>query len=113
MDGWYTSTCDLWEEYTNDDLFWNRITMKKAMIRGAQFAENMGDAQSAATYRDTAAAIDEKLYDNHWTGSYVQEATGRTMDGAVIIGFNEGFDESDKLFAPTSYEVGTLSHSCP
>lgn len=105
IDGWGSSTCDLWEEYTNADLFWNRITMKKAMLAGAVFAENMGDAASAAAYSSTAAAIDETLYASHWTGTFVEEATGRTMDGAVIIGFNEGFDESDKLFAPTCYEV--------
>jgi hypothetical protein len=35
----------------------------------------------------------------------VQECTSRTRDSAVIVGFNDGFDELDKMFAPTSYEV--------
>ena len=37
-----TNTCDLWEEIRDADLFWNRATMKKAMILGASFASKMG-----------------------------------------------------------------------
>lgn len=33
-----SNTCDLWEEIRDPDFFWNRITMKKAMIVGAEFA---------------------------------------------------------------------------
>jgi len=102
-----SSTCDLWEEYTADDLFWNRITMKKAMILGADFATKMGDTDAAASYTATAQAIDSTLYDTHWTGSAVIEHTGRTYDGAVIVGFNVGFDPSDNLFAPSSFEVAS------
>ncbi len=36
--GYATNTCDLWEEIRDPDFFWNRITMKKAMIVGAAFA---------------------------------------------------------------------------
>lgn len=36
--GWDSNTCDLWEEVRDPDFFWNRITMKKAMIVGAEFA---------------------------------------------------------------------------
>eukprot|EP01035_Chromulina_nebulosa_P040951 gene40951-55347_t len=36
-----TNTCDLWEEIRDSDLFWNRATMKKAMILGASFASKM------------------------------------------------------------------------
>jgi hypothetical protein len=28
-------------------------------------------------------------------------------DTAVIVGFNTGYDETDKLFFPTSYEVAS------
>jgi glucoamylase len=109
IDGWYTSTCDLWEEYTNADLFWNRFTMKRAMLQGAAFASARGDAESMSRYTDTANKIDADLYNSHWTGSYVQEASGRTKDAAVIVGFNAGFagPEGDSLFAPTSFEVAS------
>lgn len=39
-----SNTCDLWEEIRDADLFWNRATMKKAMILGAAFASKMGSA---------------------------------------------------------------------
>ncbi len=38
VSGFSSNTCDLWEEIRDADLFWNRITMKKAMIVGAAFA---------------------------------------------------------------------------
>lgn len=107
VQNYQTSTCDLWEEYTSNDLFWNKITMKKAMILGADFAKKMGDTDAASSYTATAQAIDSTLYQNHWTGSAVIEHTGRTYDGAVIVGFNVGFDSSDGLFAPSSFEVAS------
>mmetsp|Transcript_30110 Transcript_30110/g.32819 ORF Transcript_30110/g.32819 Transcript_30110/m.32819 type:complete len:507 (+) Transcript_30110:78-1598(+) len=100
-----TNTCDLWEEIRDSDLFWNRITMKKAMIVGADFAEQMGDSATASTYRNTAQLINSSLYNTHWNGGFVQEASSRPQDSAVIVGFNDGYDESDDLFAPTSVEV--------
>jgi glucoamylase len=38
VSGYNSNTCDLWEEIRDPDLFWNRITMKKAMLVGAEFA---------------------------------------------------------------------------
>lgn len=36
----YTSTtCDLWEEVRSNDFFWNRLTMRRALLMGAKFAE--------------------------------------------------------------------------
>jgi len=102
-----TNTCDLWEEVTSTDFFWNRITMKKAMLLGANFASQMGDSSSASTYANTAKAIDSSLYKNHWTGTAVIESNSRTYDSAVIVGFNVGYDSSDNLFQPTGYEVAS------
>ena len=106
VEGWDSNTCDLWEEVRSKDFFWNRVTMKKAMIQGAKFAEKMGDTASAGTYRDTAAKIDGEL-DSHWMGTFVGEETNRQKDGAVLVGFNNGFDESDGKYAPTSFEVAS------
>lgn len=102
-----SNTCDLWEEVQSSDFFWNRITMKKAMLLGAKFATSMGDSSSASKYSQTASSIDASLYKNHWTGSAVIEASTKTYDSAVIVGFNVGYDSSDNLFAPTSYEVAS------
>lgn len=111
VSGFATNTCDLWEEIRDPDLFWNRITMKKAMIMGVQFATEMGDTAAAATYQSTLDAISATLYKNHYNGAFVQECAARTMDSAVIVGFNDGFDSSDNLFAPTSLEVAKTVNS--
>lgn len=108
VEGWASSTCDLWEELTSDDLFWNRVTMKKAMVEGSTFAAAMGDDTTASTYAATASAINATLLSAHWDssgGGFVFEATNRQKDGAVIVGFNDGFTEADGMFAPTSFEV--------
>lgn len=106
VDSFGTATCDLWEEYTSDDLFWNKYTMRKAMLMGEKFATEMGDSTSANAYKATAEQIESTLYNNHWTGDAVIEHTGRTYDGAVIVGFNSGFN-GDDLFYPTSMEVAS------
>lgn len=103
--GWESNTCDLWEEVQSSDFFWNRITMRKAMLMGADFAKVMGDDAKAATYADTAAAIDAVLYDTHYNGKYIFEETNREKDGATIVGLNDGYHAGDANFGPTSIEV--------
>jgi glucoamylase len=105
MSNYMTSTCDLWEEIRDSDMFWNRFTMRKAMILGAQFATQMGDAASANQYTTAFNSINSTLYSSHWNGAFVQETGSRTRDGGVIVGFNDGFDSIDNLFAPTSIQV--------
>lgn len=41
VEGYASNTCDLWEEIRDPDFFWNRITMKKAMLVGAAFAKKV------------------------------------------------------------------------
>jgi hypothetical protein len=79
----YPYLARLQEEIRDPDLFWNRITMKKALIAGAAFATSMGDSASAAAYTSTMQAINATLYSSHWTGAFVQETTSRTRDTAV------------------------------
>lgn len=105
VDNYASNTCDLWEEIRDADLFWNRFTMKKAMIVGAAFATKMGDSSSASRYTKAMQAINSTIYSKHFNGAFVQECGSRTRDSAVIVGFNDGFDELDSMFAPTSYEV--------
>ncbi len=111
VDNYATSTCDLWEEVRDADFFWNRATMKKAMIVGAAFANQMGDSATAQKYLDTMRTINGTLYNNHYNGKYVLESNGRTQDSAVIVGFNDAYDESDNMFAPTSIEVANTVNS--
>lgn len=106
ISGYNSSTCDLWEEIRDPDFFWNRATMKKAMFVGANFATQMGDSASAKSYLDTLSTLNSTLYETHFNGEFVQECNSRTRDSAVIVGFNDAFDEEmDDMFAPTSMEV--------
>ena len=107
VSGWDSNTCDLWEEVQSTDFFWNRVTMKKAMLMGAKFAKTMGDSESSTTYTSTAAAIDAKL-DTHWTGTFVAEESNRQKDGAVLVGFNNGYDSEDDRYSPVSVEVSGI-----
>jgi glucoamylase len=105
VDNYMTNTCDLWEEIRDPDFFWNRITMKKAMIVGEAFATQMGDSASASKYRSTMLAINSTIHSSHFNGAFLQECNSRTRDSAVIVGLNDGFDTSDMMYAPTSLEV--------
>lgn len=69
-----TDTCDLWEEITDSDFFWNRITMKKALILGYKFAMKMNDIESAYNYYKTMKEINETLYGTHWNEKFIQES---------------------------------------
>lgn len=100
-----TTTCDIWGEIRSTDFFWNRITMKKALIAGAAFATAMDDPNSTSLYLATVAVINSTLYATHWTGEFVEETSTRARDSAVILGFNYGHDASDDMFNPASLEV--------
>lgn len=97
--------CDLWEEVRSTDFFWNRYTMRKALIQGADFAKTVGkDEGRAGHYTDVAKTITEALNGHIDSDGYVFESEGRKMDTAVIEGFNVG-DMEDGLFAPLNREV--------
>lgn len=76
--GFASNTCDLWEEIRSTNLFWNRLSMKKAMGMGADFADMMGDSATSSSYGNTEQKINSTLYNDHWTGSYVIEDVSRT-----------------------------------
>lgn len=108
VDNWQSEGCDLWEEVRSDDFFWGRMTMKKALQLGSEFATAMGDQASAAKYASVAKDVIRSL-PSHWTGTFVKEADNRPQDGAVIVGFNDGYYPRDGLYSPTSKEVaGTI-----
>lgn len=104
---WASSGCDLWEEIQSDDFFWNRYTMRYALVQGSALATAMGDSSTAASYTAAAAAINATL-SAHYNGQFVYESTNRQEDSAVIIAFTVGY-LNDGVFAPDSQEVaGTL-----
>jgi len=103
--GYASEGCDLWEEIKSTDFFWNRFTMRKALMQGAKFAESVGkDSDRSAKYAQVAKTIEEALSDHVGSDGFVCESTNRCKDTAVLEAFNVGYME-DGLFAPLQKEV--------
>jgi len=109
-DNYDSETCDLWEEVKSTDFFWNRYTMRKALLQGAEFAKTAGkDAERASKYAEVAKTLSSRLNDHIDSTGFVFESTNRRKDTAVLEAFNVG-DMDDGVFAPLSKEVtATLS----
>jgi glucoamylase len=107
ISGYNSNTCDLWEEITSTDFFWNRVTMTKALSLGARFATSLGYNDDANKWQNTADLIKSNIYSTHWNGFYYYEANNRPVDGAVIVGLNDGYDETDQFLDPLSYEIAS------
>jgi len=109
-DGYKKNSCDLWEEVQSDDFFWNQYMFRKAMVMGSEFASSMGDSATADRYQKLSATLKESSM-AHWNGAFVQEADGRTKDGAVIVAFNDGYISSDPVYCPTCDKVASTIKS--
>jgi glucoamylase len=96
--------CDLWEEVQSTDFFWNRYTMRKALLQGSKFAASMSDSSRAETYTGIFNEISGKLSMHIESDGFVFESENRKMDTATIEAFNVG-DMDDDMFAPLSNEV--------
>jgi glucoamylase len=107
ISGYNSDTCDLWEEITSKDFFWNRVTMAKALSLGSRFATSLGYSEDAEKWQNTADLIKSNIYSTHWNGFYYYEANNRPVDGAVIVGLNDGYDEVDNFLDPLSYEIAS------
>ena len=107
ISGYNSDTCDLWEEITSKDFFWNRVTMAKALSLGSRFATSLGYNDDAKKWQNTADLIKSNIYSTHWNGFYYYEANNRPVDGAVIVGLNDGYDEVDNFLDPLSYEIAS------
>ena len=107
ISGYNSNTCDLWEEITSTDFFWNRVTMAKALLLGSRFATSLGYNDDAKKWQNTADLIKSYIYSTHWNGFYYYEVNNRPVDGAVIVGLNDGYDEVDNFLDPLSYEIAS------
>ncbi len=100
--GYNSNTCDLWEEIVDTNFFWNRVTMKKALILGNNFFNGTNKY-----YQDTLNLINSTLFSSHYNNKYIFESNSRPIDSAVIVGLNNGYDTIDNMYNPLSYEVAT------
>jgi len=100
-ENWSQSGCDLWEEFTSDDFYWNRMAFVYSLNTAADFADAVGESSAASNYRGVANEIVESAK-GHFNGDFIYECHGREKDGAVIhaiITFGEF------LYGPTSSEA--------
>jgi len=65
INGYDDITCDLWEEITNNDFFWNRVTMAKAVSLGAKLASKLGYTDEASKWKSVSDNIKSKIYATH------------------------------------------------
>ncbi len=107
VDGYDDPTCDLWEEIVSPDFFWNRVTMSKALSLGARYASKLGYTNEQTLWKSVSNTIKSNLYNTHWNGFYFYESNTRPVDGAVIVGLNDGYDSEDGFLNPLSYEVAS------
>ena len=107
INGYDDNTCDLWEEITNNDFFWNRVTMAKALSLGAKLAAKLGHQDDEINWKTISNTIKTNIYFTHWNGYYFYESNNRPVDGAVIVGINDGYDSEDNFLNPLSYEVAS------
>ena len=42
--------CDLWEEFTSDDFYWNRMAFVYSLQTAAEFADAIGENDFEATF---------------------------------------------------------------
>ncbi len=55
VNNWFEAGCDLWEEETSDDFYWNRMGYIYSLNKVADFLDLIGDTSGlAATYRSTS-----------------------------------------------------------
>jgi len=78
---WRQSSCDLWEEFTSDDFYWNRMAFVYSLNAAADFADSIG--QDGGSWRSVASEIAEAAKP-HFNGEFIYEAHGREKDGSVI-----------------------------
>lgn len=96
---WQAPSYDIWEEVKGDHFF-TRFVQRRALIEGAELAQQLGDGGAASWYRSQADAI---RYDmgRFWDGGhgYIDATLDRVdglaskasdMDSAVILGVLEG-----------------------
>ena len=79
---WYTSGCDLWEEVTSDNFYWNRAGYVYSLHVAADFSDRLGKG-FGTTYRNLADTI-LPTAEAHYNGAYIFEADIRREDGSVL-----------------------------
>eukprot|EP00435_Cladocopium_sp_Y103_P046472 s1280_g13.t1 len=99
-------TCDLWEETTGNDFFWNKAVTEAALLEGIQHSQEVGDATRAQAYlealqEDVGDVTERHQFWSFFRGKYLTECPSsragascekyrKQIDGAVILGLVHG-----------------------
>eukprot|EP00428_Durinskia_dybowskii_P030560 CAMPEP_0170244924 /NCGR_PEP_ID=MMETSP0116_2-20130129/22243_1 /TAXON_ID=400756 /ORGANISM="Durinskia baltica, Strain CSIRO CS-38" /LENGTH=529 /DNA_ID=CAMNT_0010495789 /DNA_START=111 /DNA_END=1700 /DNA_ORIENTATION=+ len=98
----HANSCDLWEEQGDGNLFWNRMSMRGALIMGHYVAQGMNDLARAQRYLQAARLIVGNPVTDHLRsppnlGPVITECAndaplggeckskGKDLDGAVLL----------------------------
>ena len=117
---WQDPSFDLWEEIEGDQ-FYTRMVQRRALLEGADLAEQLGDSGAASFYRTQAALIVPELQ-KHWdpSRSILQATLNRVagidykfsgLDTAVVLaalhgGMNDGvFTATDDKILATAAQL--------
>lgn len=108
---WSAPSYDLWEEEESDH-FYTRMVQRKALVYGAEFANKMGDTNTAAILTSAASELTQTLT-QFWDKArqlilyeYGPVLKGKSSykDVAVILGVLHGY-ANDGVFASTNDQI--------
>ncbi|KAK5005765.1 hypothetical protein LTR28_007309 [Elasticomyces elasticus] len=108
---WSSPSFDLWEEEEADH-FYTRMVQRRALVTGATFAHQMGDAATSATLSSAAAAISATM-SQFWDPNRqlilyeygpVLHDKNSYIDIAVVLGVIHGY-AGDGVYSYTNDEV--------
>lgn len=110
---WQDSSFDVWEEIKGDH-FYNRLVSRRALMMGADLADQLNDRSAAKFYREQADRVRNDLYRFFDANrSYLVATLNRTdgadykdsqIDSVVILGILHGM-QADGLFSPSDERV--------
>jgi glucoamylase len=101
---WSNDSGDPWEEI-KAQVFFVKMTMRRALYLGAQIATALGDNGAAQSYSSTAKQIEDDINNKHWnsqTGVVMEIPQQRELDSAMHLAVLYG-NNGDGFYSP-SYE---------
>ncbi|MBI1861010.1 MAG: glycoside hydrolase family 15 protein [Deltaproteobacteria bacterium] len=106
---WRNTSFDLWEEVRGHH-FYTRMVQRKALLDGADLANQLGDAGAAFWYREQGHLMEDEIM-RHWNGNYFVSTLDRDggidyktsgIDASVVLGLLQG--HRDDGFLPPSHD---------
>lgn len=102
---WNVAGCDLWEEVTANDFYWQFASTRRGFLAAAQLAGALGDSSKQSQYTTVAGTVSKSMK-NHTIDGYIYETAccNRQKDVAALLGCLHD-DPSSPVFGFSSTEV--------